>query len=187
MTQPAPTPIQRRPAAPRHRRWPWVAGLVVLVLAAAGVWYFVLRDDGAGQEVVTTTGGGFTRPTQDGAIIFTVTMMRCGLAKVGDELVDIEARGAFCLIDVLVKNNGTKAVHFDSTAQKAYDTAGIEYSIDKQAEVYANPDVPNFLDEIKPGIQIKGTLVFDIPDEAVLSFVMLHESFSSKGAPIALQ
>jgi predicted Zn-dependent protease len=43
------------------RRWPWlVAALVVIAIAAAGVWYFVIRDSGTSNTVHGPSGAPFT-------------------------------------------------------------------------------------------------------------------------------
>ncbi|WP_250028490.1 DUF4352 domain-containing protein [Paractinoplanes maris] len=189
MTQPAPAPTEDTysPAHPRPVRWPWVAGVVVLLLAAAGVYYFMLRDADDGQEIVTTAGGELNKPVRDGKFSFTVTGVRCGVAKVGDEFVDLEPDGAYCLVDVQVKNGGTTVEFFDSTSQKAYDASGAEFATDMQAEVFVNTDAQNFLDPINPGRQVKGVLVFDVPVRTALGSVVLHESSSSAGARIAVK
>lgn len=178
MTQPA-------PARPRPTRWPWVAGVLVILLAAALGYFFVLRDDG-GAEVVTTAGGGLNKPAKDGKFVFTVTSLRCGV-KVGDEFVEIEPEGSFCLVALVVRNSGTTAEFFDSNSQKAYDAAGTEFATDLQAEAFVNTEAQNFLDQINPGAQVKGTLVFDVPGKTTLVSVVLHESSSSPGARIALR
>src|SRR5690242_1422750 len=178
MTQPAQAPIadEETPAHPRPARWPWVAGVLVVLLAAAAVSYFVLRDRDGDQQSVTTAGGELNKAVPDGEFTFTVSSVRCGVPKVGDEFVDLEPDGSYCLVDVLVKNGGTTPEFFDSTSQKAYDAAGNEFGTDMQAEVFVNTNAQNFLDQINPGAQAKGTLVFDVPEKTTLVSVVLHES-----------
>ncbi|MBL7256927.1 DUF4352 domain-containing protein [Paractinoplanes lichenicola] len=173
-------------AGPPQPLWPWVAGVVVLAVVATLSWYFVLREDDGGQ-VVSTTGGQLGRPARDGRFVFTVTAVRCGVDRVGDEYVNLEPKGAYCLLDVTVKNGGRTPEFFDSNSQKAYDAAGTEFSTDIQAEVFVNSEARNFLDEIAPGNQVKGSLVFDVPQGSALTNVVLHESFSSPGARISLR
>ncbi|MCO8277143.1 DUF4352 domain-containing protein [Actinoplanes sp. TRM 88003] len=187
MTQPAQAPIDETPVPARPSRWPWVAGVLVVLLAGAGVYWFVLRDDAGVPQTVTTSGGQLNQAVEDGEFVFTVSAVRCGLPRVGDEFVDLEPQGSYCLVDVLVKNGGTTPEYFDSTSQKAYDAAGAEFGTDMQAEVFVNTDAQNFLDQINPGRQVKGTLVFDVPATTSLVSVVLHESFSSPGARIAVR
>ncbi|MBM2619296.1 DUF4352 domain-containing protein [Actinoplanes sp. LDG1-06] len=187
MTEAATAPTAEKPTAARPRRWPWAVGVLVLLLAATGVWFFVLRDDGSTGETVITSGGGLDRATPDGSLIFTVNTVRCGLKEVGDDLTSVAAKGTFCLVDLMVMNAGSEPALFASASQKAYDAGGGEYSTDAQAEVIMNPDLPNFLSEISPSGQTHGTLVFDVPDGIELSFLLLHGSYSSPGAPIALR
>ncbi|GAB2599229.1 hypothetical protein Aab01nite_75500 [Paractinoplanes abujensis] len=174
-------------AGPPRPLWPWVAGVVVLAVVAAVSWFLVLRGDDGAREVVSTTGGEIGRPARDGRFVFTVTAVRCGVDRVGDEYVNLEPKGTYCLLDVTVKNGARTPELFDSNSQKAYDAAGTEFSTDIQAEVFVNNEARNFLDEIAPGSQVKGSLVFDVPDEATLTTVVLHESFSSPGARISLR
>ncbi|WP_250001164.1 DUF4352 domain-containing protein [Actinoplanes sp. M2I2] len=187
MTRPAPAPTEDRdfPDHPRPSRWPWVAGVLVVLLAAAGVFYY-LRQDDSGPETVTTTGGQLGRAVEDGTFAFTVTAVRCGVSKLGDEAVDLEPRGSYCLVDVLVKNGGTAVGSLDSSSQKAYDAAGAEFTTDAQAETFVNTDAQNFLDQINPGAQVRGTLVFDVPERTALASLVLHETSSSAGARIAV-
>jgi hypothetical protein len=43
------------------RRWPWVVGaLVVLAIAAAAVWYFVIRDTGSSGTIHGPSDAPFT-------------------------------------------------------------------------------------------------------------------------------
>lgn len=173
-------------AGPPQPLWPWVAGVLVLAVVAAFSWFLVLRDDDGGSEVVSTTGGQIGRPVRDGRFVFTVTALRCGVGRVGDEYVNVEPKGTFCLLDLTVKNGGTTAELFDSTSQKGYDANGAEFSTDLQAEVFVNNEARNLMDEIPPGSQVKGSLVFDVPEGSRLTTVVLHQSFSSPGARISL-
>ena len=184
MTQPAyaaaePVPQRRRP------RWPWIAAVLAALLAGGAlVWFLVLRDDGPS---VITSGAELNKPVRDGRFVFTVTAVRCGVTEVGDELLDVEPEGRFCLVDIAVKNGASTARNFDTTAQKAYDADGNEYSTDMQAEVFANGDARTFLDQVNPGGQVKGTLVFDVPEDTTLTAVVLHESLSTAGARITVR
>ncbi|MBM2619295.1 DUF4352 domain-containing protein [Actinoplanes sp. LDG1-06] len=193
MTDPAPAEavdedeFDDENAGPPRPLWPWVAGVLVLAVVAALSWFFVLRDENGGREVLSTAGGEINKPVRDGKFVFTVTAVRCGVAKVGDEFVNLEPKGSYCLIDLLVKNGAKTAEYLDSTSQKAYDASGAEFATDMQAEVFVNGQPKGLLDEIAGGAQVKGTLVFDVPPETALASVVLHDAFSSPGARIALK
>src|SRR5690349_6524868 len=100
MTQPAEAPINETPAHPRPSRLPWVAGVLAVLLAAAGVYWFAIRDDDEVAPTVTTTGGELNQAIKDGAFVFTISAVRCGVPKVGDEFVVVEPDGSYCLVDV---------------------------------------------------------------------------------------
>jgi hypothetical protein len=44
-----------------------------------------------------------------------------------------------------------------------------------------------FLEEVNPGNQVKGTLVFDVPKGTKLASIVLHESFYTEGVRVPLQ
>ncbi|MFG1990247.1 DUF4352 domain-containing protein [Actinoplanes sp. NPDC048988] len=168
-------------------RWPRVLGgfVVLAVLAAAALLVYAKwreRDDG---EVLTTEGGQLNIAVVDGRFIFRVTAVRCRVGSLGEGSVDLEPKGSFCLVDIVARNGSAKPVTFDGTAQKGYDAAGAEYSTDMQAEVIVNPD-RNFVDPIAPSAEARGTLVFDLPRGGTLASVVLHESFHTTGAKVAL-
>lgn len=173
--------------APAKSRWPRILGgfVVLAVVAAAALLAYAKwreRDDG---EVLTTEGGQLNIAVVDGRFIFRVTAVRCRVGSVGDGSVDLEPKGSYCLVDIVARNGSSKPVGFDTTAQKGYDADGAEYSTDMQAEVIANPD-RNFVNPIAPSSEAKGTLVFDLPKGGTLASVVLHESFHTIGAKVAL-
>ena len=183
MTQPAYAPAE--PPAHRRSRWPWIAAvLAVLVAGGALAWFLGARG---GEPTVVTSGAGLDKPVRDGRFVFTVTAVRCGVSQVGDDVLEVEPEGSFCLVDIAVKNGASTARSFDTTAQKAYDEDGDEFATDTQAEVFANGGARTFLDQLNPGGQVKGTLVFDVPDGSTLTAVVLHESLSTAGARIAVR
>lgn len=75
---------------------------------------------------------------------------------------------------------------FSDGSQKAYDAAGTEYSTDSTAGIYANEDAATLFNEINPGNQVAGVLVFDIPKKVKLSKLELHDSPFSGGVTVAL-
>lgn len=123
---------------------------------------------------------------RDGKFEFTVKSAKCGVAKVGNDLLGEKAQGQFCLVTVNVKNIGKESQAFSDSSQKAYDAAGTEYSTDSAAGIYANKDAATLFNEINPGNQVTGVLVFDIPKKVKLTKVELHDSPFSGGVTVAL-
>ncbi|MEV4344370.1 DUF4352 domain-containing protein [Actinoplanes sp. NPDC049596] len=173
--------------APAKSRWPRILGLVIAfaLLAAAGLLGFDKWRNRDGGEVLVTSGGQLGAAVKDGKFVFTVTAVRCRVAKVSDGSVDVEPKGSFCLADVIVRNASSRAAPFDSAAQVAYDDKGAEFATDMQAGVVVNPD-RNFIYPINPGSQARGTLIFDVPKGGTLTSLVLHESFDTGGAKIAV-
>ncbi|MEV4481681.1 DUF4352 domain-containing protein [Micromonospora coxensis] len=139
-------------------------------------------------------GGGDTKakvakigqPARDGKFEFTVKSTKCGVAKVGDSVLGDKAQGQFCLVTINVKNIGKEAQMFDGSSQKAYAADGTEYSADGGAAIYANKNAETFLNEINPGNQVTGVVVFDIPKNVKLAKLELHDSPFSGGVDVAL-
>lgn len=187
------------PAPAKKRRWPWIVGGVVLlgVLGCVGLFTLVLGgtakvvgdaateldDNSKGKNAVA---GQMNEPAKDGKFQFTVTKMKCGTRQVGGEF-GVKAQGEFCIVDVTVKNVGTTAEVFDSNSQKAHDRKGTEYSVDGGAEVFVNDQNQTFLENINPGNQVKGKLVFDVPAGTELESIVLHESMFTAGIRVPLK
>lgn len=125
-------------------------------------------------------------PVRDGKFEFTVKSMKCGVSKVGTDMLGKKAQGQFCLITVNVKNIGKEPQALVDSAQKAYAADGTEYSTDSSAAIYANKDQNTVFNELNPGNQITGVLVFDIPKDAKLAKLELHDSIFSGGVEVAL-
>lgn len=123
---------------------------------------------------------------RDGKFEFTVKSAKCGVAKVGSDLLGDKAQGQFCLVTVNVKNIGKEPQTLIDSSQKAYAADGTEYSTDSEAAIYANKDQQTLFAEINPGNQVTGVLVFDIPKKTKLAKLELHDSPFSGGVEVAL-
>ena len=137
------------------------------------------------QSVKSAAGVGDA--VRDGKFQFVVPAApRCGVARVGDTYVNQKAQGQFCLVKVTVKNIGDEAQLFDSSSQKAFNSAHQEYSADGGAAIYANSGNETFLNQINPGNSVNGTLVFDIPVGQKLAQLEFHDSPFSGGVTVTL-
>ncbi|GHJ54490.1 hypothetical protein Nm8I071_37970 [Nonomuraea sp. TT08I-71] len=126
------------------------------------------------------------QPARDGKFEFTVKSSKCGVAKIGTDMLGAKAQGQFCLVTVNVKNIGKESQMFDGSSQKAYAANGTEYSADGGAAIYANKNAETFLNDINPGNQVTGVVVFDIPKNVKLAKLELHDSPFSGGVTVSL-
>ena len=184
------------PAPKKRAKWPWIVGGIVLAMIAGCVGLFTVALGGTAkvagdlddnQRGKNAVAGQMNTPIKDGKFQFTVTKMTCGQQQVGDDVLNQQAQGEFCLVDVSVKNIGTSAEIFSDTSQTGADAAGNQYSVDSGAGVYANQKYSTFLEDINPGNSVKGRLVFDVPAGMKLSAVVLHESMFTTGVRIPLK
>ena len=127
---------------------------------------------------------GLNQPVRDGKFEFTVTSIKCGISRVGDSYLNKTAQGQFCEVNVTVKNIGTQPQLFDGSNQIAYGPNNVMYENDGEAELYANSDTQTFLNEINPGNSVNGVLVFDIPKDAKITKLELHDSAFSGGVTV---
>ncbi|RAO19442.1 DUF4352 domain-containing protein [Micromonospora noduli] len=143
-------------------------------------------EGGAKAEEKPAKTAKIGQPARDGKFEFTVKSAKCGVAKIGNDMLGQKAQGQFCLITVNVKNIGKEAQMFDGSSQKAYAADGTEYSADTGAAIYANKNAETFLNDINPGNQVTGVVVFDIPKNVKLTKLELHDSMFSGGVDVTL-
>ncbi|MFD0904391.1 DUF4352 domain-containing protein [Actinomadura sediminis] len=129
---------------------------------------------------------GVGREYRDGKFAFTVTKVKKGVARVGDEFAGSEAQGQYVLVHVTVENIGDEARMFDGTNQKLIDTRGREFEADTEAAVWSNQDTKSFLEQINPGNSVKGVVIFDVPENVRLKAIELHDSMFSGGVTVPL-
>jgi hypothetical protein len=121
----------------------------------------------------------------DGKFEFTVTQVEEGVQQIGNDMFGAEAQGQFVLVHVTVRNIGTEAQYFDGSSQKLQDSLGRSHSADSGAAIYLD-DSNSFLNQINPGNAVDGIVVFDVPADAELDSVTLHDSMFSGGVTVAL-
>jgi hypothetical protein len=131
-------------------------------------------------------GPGLGDKVRDGKFEFVVKSVSCGKSKIGSKYLNKKAQGQFCEITVTVKNIGDESQTFDGSSQTAF-AGDIEYSDDSEAEMYADGDSNTFLNEINPGNQTTGKLIFDVPKSTKLTSLELHDSTFSGGVKVALK
>jgi len=178
----------------------FVAAVVALGCGAAGGGEEATGDAAGGQARSEASGGkdsekeakepekvaGIGDPVRDGKFEFVVQKVKCGVSRVGNNLLGERAQGQFCLVTLKVKNIGKEPQAFTDGAQKAYAADGTEYSTNSSASIYANDEDSTLFNEINPGNGITGVIVFDIPKDAKLDRLELHDSHFSGGVTVKL-
>lgn len=128
---------------------------------------------------------GLNTPVRDGKFEFTVSNVECGVPTIGEAPISQDAQGQYCLISLTVTNIGDEAQIFSDSSQLAFDAGGREFSADSAAAIYL-PDSNGFLNQINPGNSVAGTIVFDVPPDAQLVSLELHDSPFSGGVTVKL-
>ncbi|MBL7255498.1 DUF4352 domain-containing protein [Actinoplanes sp. LDG1-01] len=156
-----------------------------MILGCVGVFAFVLNgakeavetldDNASGKNAVA---GEMNKAARDGSFEFTVKSMDCTKSSLGPAAYPTKAQGTFCVVTLTVKNVGDKAQFFDGSSQKAFDAKGTQFSDHLEGGVAANSGSSAMIQEINPGNQVTGKLVYDVPKGTKLTSIELHDSFS---------
>jgi hypothetical protein len=129
---------------------------------------------------------GIGREYRDGKFAFTVTRIKKGVRRVGNEYLGQTAQGQFVLVYVTVRNIGDEARMFDSSSQKLTDAQGRDFDADGGAGIAMGEQSNAFLENINPGNGVRGILVFDVPRGVKLKSLKLHDSPFSGGVTVPL-
>lgn len=182
----------------RRKRWPIVLAVVlgvVALLCGGGILLVAVLAGGGssgggagsgGQAAAGPVAAGLNQPARDGKFEFTVTKVQCGVAQVGNELLNRKAQGQYCLVTVRVKNIGNEARTLAASNQYAYNAAGAKYDADSTASIYLDDAGRALYEDINPGNAVDGTLIFDVPKDAQLVRLELHDSALSGGVAVTL-
>jgi hypothetical protein len=177
----------------RKKRW-WLGGglaLIVLIaiIASAGGGGnngTDLAGDAAGQDQETAETVGLNQPARDGKFEFTVTNVDCSRTEVGNEFAGTQAQGKFCFVHLTVRNIADEPQTLFSDNQKLFDAAGREYSADDEAWIYLPEAQQTLYEEINPGNQVEGIMIFDVPQDVQPVRIELHDSAFSGGVVVQL-
>ena len=183
-------------APPRRRKkWPWIVGGIILVmiigcvgLSVAGVFGAAKAVSDAGDNAAgkNAVAGKMGTPARDGKFEFTVMDLTCGQKTVGSGVFKSTAQGNYCLVSLKIRNVGQQAQTFDGSSQKAY-AGTTQYSDDGSAEFNFNSGTPTWDEQINPGNQVSGTLVYDVPAGTKLTSIELHDGVFSNGVKVPLK
>jgi hypothetical protein len=129
---------------------------------------------------------GIGREYRDGKFAFTVTKIKKGVRRVGDQYFGQTAQGQFVMVYVTVRNIGDEARMFDSSSQKLTDLQGRDFDADGEATIAMGDESNAFLKDINPGNGVRGILIFDVPKGVKLTSLDLHDSPFSGGVTVPL-
>jgi hypothetical protein len=129
---------------------------------------------------------GLNAPVRDGKFEFVVSKVECGKTEIGAKSLAKKAQGQFCIVSLSAKNIGDESQYLDASSQKAMDAQGRKFSADSAAGIYLGDNGNTFLKQINPGNAVQGQVVFDIPKDAKISQLELHDSPFSGGVAVAL-
>jgi hypothetical protein len=180
------TMYQGRSQVKKRKLWPIVVALGVLaVCGVCGVGVVTGIVKGGDLTSSTTAVGSSAtvgQPVSDGGMRFVVEKVDCSATQLGPQLVARKAQGKFCVVSLAVTNTGKSAATFPSSAQRATDAAGAEYSPDDAAALLVTPEA--WMAQINPGSTMRGVLVFDVPAPTMLTQVVLHDGMFSGGVRV---
>jgi Domain of unknown function (DUF4352) len=129
--------------------------------------------------------GTIGKPVRVGDTEFTVRRMRCGATTIKADSVGMlgwKATGEYCQLPIAVKNVGKTPVLFRPGKQLGYSADGSQYS---SKWLVGWPDQEHLDDDIGPGFEVTGELVFDVPTDRELVKLELHEG--DRATTVAVQ
>jgi Domain of unknown function (DUF4352) len=141
---------------------------------------------GPAEEEESLPGIGDT--VRDGVLEFTVKSMNCGVTQIGDEYLNKEPQGQYCIVTIKVKNASKKPTTWDGDNQTLIDTKDSEYSPDNSAWAYLDAN-NTLLEEINPGNSVTGRVAWDVPKKTKPDRLLLKEGIFgfSEGVTVSLR
>ena len=117
------------------------------------------------QEKITAKIG---EQVQSGDLAFTVNGVK-EYQSLGNSFTSKDAQGVFKVVSLKIENVGKETKTIDSSMIKLTDSEGrtFERSIDGQtAKGLSQGQVDLFLQQVQPGLNVNGEIVFDVPETA---------------------
>jgi hypothetical protein len=141
--------------------------------------------DSAGSLPVTIRAEGPFQPVRDGKFEFAVARFSCGRRTVGAGSRVVHAQGQFCLVAMRVRNIGREPQNLHADAQHLYDADDNRYQVAYAATAAGSPQLLT-APRLNPGIEVSGTLVYDVPASFRPLRLELHDSPLSGGRSLLL-
>lgn len=129
---------------------------------------------------------GIGDPVRDTTIEFRVTEVTCGHSTVGEGVLTRRARGQYCVASFELSNVGGTLAILNVTDQYAVTATGSRHRANPDATAAANNVLFVLPLPVAPGDSATGKIVFDIPEDAALATLELHDNERSDGAIITV-
>lgn len=164
----------------------WGFALVVLAgLVAIGVFVSSASKAPLPKGVTHSEVVGKQQAVQDGNLEFAVEDVRRQVSEIGDAYFGTSpSAGSYTVVTLSVHNTSDEAVTFDGTYVMGLDSSGSRVPSDREAQYYANEDGSGMLTTLAPGVQIRTSIAFQVPESEKLVGVEVHDSVFSRGATI---
>jgi hypothetical protein len=183
-----PTPPPK--PTPHKKMWWMILGATGLFGLCCIGSFLITRDNSHPSLPLdnAANAGKIGTAVRDGKVEFVVRSVQCGVDQIGPDDVYERAQGQFCLVSLTVKNIGDQPLTLPDGVQKGYGTDGAQYAINSAAGLYANESPSQaWQNEINPGGEVTGTIVYDLPSGVELAQLELHDSPTSDGVRVDLR
>lgn len=127
-------------------------------------------------------------PVTDSDLVFTATAVDTA-TTLGNQYTKKDAQGMFQIITLKIENKGKETKTVDSSMISLTDSQGRKFdrSIEGQtAKGLSQGKVDLFLQQVQPGLNVTGDIVFDVPKDATGLKLLVKGSYFGKGQEIDL-
>lgn len=155
-----------------------IVGGIILVIIVIGVIGSMGKSGSNNPNTTQSNTGSKQQETksvakigeavQDGDIAFTAMSVDTA-TSLGNSFTRKDAQGVFTIVTLKIENKGKETKTIDSSMIQLTDSQGRKFdrSIDGQtAKGMAQGKVDLFLQQVQPGLNVTGDIVFDIPKDA---------------------
>src|SRR5699024_6070707 len=142
-------------------------------------------ETSSGNSADGGSAAGVNDTVGDGKFEFTVTKVEKGLDHVGSGIGRSEPDGQYVIVHVTVNNTGNESQMLSMSEQKLFDDQGRTFTAATGEAAMALQDSEAFLNQINPGNSVKAQLLFDVPADADLAGIELHDSAFSGGVKVS--
>ncbi len=139
-------------------------------------------------QAETKTVAKLNEPVTDSDLVFTATAVDTA-TTLGNQYTKKIAQGMFQIITLKIENKSKETKTVDSSMISLTDSQGRKFdrSIEGQtAKGMSQGKVDLFLQQVQPGLNVTGDIVFDVPKEATGLKLLVKGSYFGKGQEIDL-